>query len=146
MARHCSRQSCAGVFGAALLTTTGWGSVTVAQTANSNAGLDGGQDGLYDAILATPNYKTPVPQDNAFATAPGVEQVAHTPHFTLNILAPAFYNSNTQFLTSGGSQALEGSPVVCLGWVSQLFDLPGQGFRRCQHENREIYRCPRRCD
>ena len=78
----------------------------------------------FDAILATPNYKTPVPQDNAFATAPGVEQVARTPHFTLNILAPAFYNSNAQFLTSGGSQALEGSPVVRLGWASQLFDLP----------------------
>jgi len=51
-------------------------------------------------------------------------QAARTPHFTLNILAPAFYNSNAQFLTSGGSQALEGSPVIRLGWASQLFDLP----------------------
>jgi hypothetical protein len=101
-----------------------WAGFATAQTANSNAGLDGGQDSLFDAILATPNYKTPVPQDNALATAPGVEQAARTPHFILNILAPAFYNSNAQFLTSGGSQALEGSPVVRLGWASQLFDLP----------------------
>src|SRR5262249_34425168 len=105
----------------AVLTPAGTSS---AQTASSNAGLDGGQDNLFDAILATPNYRTPVPQDNAFATAPGVEQAARTPHFTLNILAPAFYNSNAQFLTSGGSQALEGSPIIRLGWASQLFDLP----------------------
>jgi len=97
---------------------------SVAQTANSNAGLEGGQDGLFDAILATPNQKTPVLQDNIFATAPGVEQAARTPQFTLNVLAPAFFNSNAQFLSSGGSQALEGSPVVRLGWASQLFDLP----------------------
>jgi hypothetical protein len=101
-----------------------WAGFATAQTANSNAGLDGGQDSLFDAILATPNYKTPVPQDNALATAPGVEQAARTPHFILNILAPAFYDSNAQFLTSGGSHALEGSPVVRLGWASQLFDLP----------------------
>jgi hypothetical protein len=31
-----------------------------------------------DAILATPNQKTPVPQDHIFATAPGVEQAART--------------------------------------------------------------------
>jgi hypothetical protein len=92
----------------------------MAQTGNSNGGLDGGQDNLFDAILATPNYKTPVPQDDAFATAPGVEQVARTPQVTLNILAPAFYNSNAQFLTFGSSQALEGSPVIRLCWASQL--------------------------
>ncbi len=96
----------------------------VAQTANSNAGLEGGQDNLFDAILATPNQKTPVPQDNIFATAPGAEQAARTPNFTLNVLAPALFNSNAQFLSSGGSKALEGSPLVRLGWASQLFDTP----------------------
>ena len=96
----------------------------MAQTANSNAGLEGGQDSLFDAILATPNQKTPVPQDNIFATAPGVEQAARTPQFTLNVLAPALFNSNAQFLSSGGSKALEGSPLVRLGWASQLFDTP----------------------
>jgi hypothetical protein len=100
------------------------GSPASAQTANSNAGLQGGQDGLFDAILATPNQKTPVPQDNMFATAPGVEQAARTPQFTFNVLAPALYNSNAQFLNSGGSKTLEGSPLVRLGWASQLFDTP----------------------
>ena len=100
------------------------GRSAIAQTANSNAGLEGGQDGLLDAILGTPNQKTPVPQDNILATAPGVEQPARTPQFTLNVLAPAVYNSNAQFLSSGGSQTLEGSPLVRLGWASQLFDTP----------------------
>src|SRR5690348_6420690 len=97
---------------------------SMAQTAISNAGLEGGQDGLFDAILATPNQKTPVPQDNIFATAPGAEQAARTPQFTLNVLAPALFNSNAQFLSSGGSKTLEGSPLVRLGWASQLFDTP----------------------
>ena len=96
----------------------------MAQTANSNAGLEGGHDGLFDAILATPNQKTPVPQDNISATAPGVEQAARTPQFTLNVLAPALFNSNAQFLSSGGSKTLEGSPLVRLGWAGQLFDTP----------------------
>ena len=96
----------------------------IAQTANSNAGLEGGQDNLFDAILATPNYKTPVWPDSALATAPGLEQAVPTPQFTLNVLAPALYNSNAQFLSSGGSQTLEGSPLVRLGWASQLFDTP----------------------
>jgi len=96
----------------------------MAQTANSNAGLQGGQDGMFDAILATPNYRTPVLPDSGIATAPGLEQAVPVPQFTLNVLAPALYNSNAQFLTSGGSQALEGSPLVRLGWASQLFDTP----------------------
>ena len=96
----------------------------VGQTANSNAGLLGGQDSLFDAILATPNQRTPVPQDNIFATAPGVQQAARIPNFTLNVLAPALFNSNAQIVSSGGSQTLEGSPLVRLGWASQLFDTP----------------------
>jgi len=96
----------------------------IGQTANSNAGLQGGQDGMFDAILATPNYRTPVLPDSALATAPGFEQAVPTPQFTLNALAPALYNSNAQFLSSGGSKTLEGSPLVRLGWASQLFDTP----------------------
>jgi hypothetical protein len=96
----------------------------IGQTANSNVGLQGGQDGMFDAILATPNYRTPVLPDSALATAPGLEQAVPTPQFTLNVLAPALYNSNAQFLSSGGSKTLEGSPLVRLGWASQLFDTP----------------------
>jgi hypothetical protein len=47
-----------------------------AQRGDSNTGLEGAHDGLVDAILATPNRKTPVPQDNMFATAPGATQTA----------------------------------------------------------------------
>jgi hypothetical protein len=97
---------------------------TIAQTANSNAGLAGGQDNLFDAILATPNYRTPVLPDSGIATTPGLEQPAPTPQFTLNVLAPALFNSNAQFLPSGGSKAFQGSPLVRLGWASQLFDTP----------------------
>jgi len=111
------------VFATALLAVFRVG-FAVAQIAGSNAGLEGGQDHLFDAILATPNDRTPVPQDNVYATAPGLEQPAHTPQFTLNVLAPALFNSNAQFLSSGGSKTLEGSPLVRLGWASQLFDLP----------------------
>ena len=96
----------------------------VAQTANSNAGLEGGQDSLFDAILSTPNYKTPVLPDSGVATAPGLEQPARVPQFTLNALAPVLFNSNAQFLSSGGSKAFEGSPLIRLGWASQLFDTP----------------------
>jgi len=52
------------------------GNSSVAQRADSNIGLEGGHGGLSDAILATPNRKTPVPQDNRFATAPGATQTA----------------------------------------------------------------------
>jgi uncharacterized protein (TIGR00645 family) len=98
--------------------------VAMAQTANSNAGLEGGQDNLFDAILATPNHITPVLPDNVFATAPGLEEPARIPQFTLNALAPGLFNSNAQFLKSGGSKAFEGSPLVRLGWASQLFESP----------------------
>ncbi len=88
-----------------------------------NAGL-GDDAGLIDAILATPNYKTPVLQDNVFATAPGLEQAARTPQFTFNALAPLLGNSNPEFRGSGGPQSFQGSPVARLGWASQLFGTP----------------------
>ena len=68
------------VFLAVLTVMATQAGLAVAQTANSNAGLEGGQDGLFDAILATPNRKTPVPQDNMFATAPGATQTAPASH------------------------------------------------------------------
>jgi hypothetical protein len=76
-----------------LLAAAIWAGSALAQTANSNAGLYGGQDGLFDAILATPNRKTPVPQDNTFATAPGAAQVAPTSHSkTREIVVPPARN------------------------------------------------------
>ena len=112
------------IFVAVLIAIATQAEFAIAQTANSNAGLEGGQDGLFDAILATPNYKTPYFPDSALATAPGLEQAAPAPQFTLNVLAPALFNSNAQFLSSGGSKAFEGSPLIRFGWASQLFDTP----------------------
>jgi len=66
-------------FAAVLIFVATQAGFTIAQTANGNAGLAGGQDSLFDAILATPNRKTPVPQDNIFATAPGAGQATPTP-------------------------------------------------------------------
>src|SRR5215813_13117103 len=124
MTKYCRSVLRAGVCAAALLSTGMGVRVANAQTANSNAGLEGGQDGLFDAILATPNYRTPGLPDSGLATAPGLEQAVPAPQFTLNVLAPALFNSNAQFLKSGGSNAFEGSPLVRLGWASQLFDTP----------------------
>src|SRR5215472_15953267 len=95
-------RSRSAAFVAALIFTAAQGSPAGAQTANSNAGLQGGQDGMFDAIWATPNYRTPVLPDSALATAPGLEQAVPSSQFTLNVLAPALYNSNAQFLSSGG--------------------------------------------
>jgi hypothetical protein len=114
----------AGISASVLLLWAAQAGFAIAQTANSNAGLEGGQDSLFDAVLATPNYRTPVLPDSGLATAPGLEQPARVPQFTLNALAPALFNSNAQFLSSGGSKAFEGSPLIRLGWASQLFDTP----------------------
>ena len=124
MTRYCLSLLRAAVCAAAPLSTVIGAGVAIAQTANSNAGLQGGQDNLFDAVLATPQQKTPFLPDNVFATAPGLEQPARVPQFTLNALAPALFNSNAQFLKSGGSNAFEGSPLIRLGWASQLFDTP----------------------
>src|SRR6516225_8317078 len=123
MIRLCGASQ-AAAFVTLLIAAVGQGRPASAQTASSNAGLFGGQDSMFDAILATPNYRTPVLPDSALATAPGLEQAVPAPQFTLNLLAPALYNSNAQFLSSGGSKTLEGSPLVRLGWASQLFDTP----------------------
>lgn len=69
MTRHRFRLSRPAVFVAVLMVTATQAGVAIAQTANSNAGLEGGQDGLFDAILGTPNQKTPVPQDNIFVSS-----------------------------------------------------------------------------
>jgi hypothetical protein len=68
--------SCAGVSAAVLSVTAVPAEFAIAQGANSNAGLECGQDHLFDATLGTPNRKTPVPQDNNLATAPGATQAA----------------------------------------------------------------------
>ena len=113
-----SRALSGGLVVAATLGLAGcWAGVAMAQP-GGNESLVGDQ-GLIDAILATPNYKTPVLPDNAFATAPGLEQPIPAPQFTLNVLAPLFFNSNPEFRSSGGPQSFEASPVARLGWASR---------------------------
>jgi len=94
-----------------------------AQTASSDSQGDA-QEARIDAILATPNLVTPVPQTNLFATAPGLEQQAPSPRFTLNFLAPFLYNSNAEKASSDGTRTLEMSPVGNLSFATPLFDLP----------------------
>jgi hypothetical protein len=66
----------AGALASVLILVAAQAAPATAQRADSNIGLEGGHGGLSDAILATPNRATPVPQDNTFATAPGVTQTA----------------------------------------------------------------------
>jgi hypothetical protein len=99
-----------------------WGACALAQPSANETLV--GNDELIDAILATPNYKTPVLPDNALATAPGLEQPAPAPQFTLNALAPLLFNSNPEFRSSGGPQSFEASPVARLGWATQLGAFP----------------------
>lgn len=105
-----------------------------AQSASGNASLQG--NNYIDAIFATPNYRTPVPQDNFLATAPGVDQAVPRPRLTLNVLAPALFNSNAQFLSSGGSRTLQVSPVLQLAAATQVFDTPIRlsGFAEAEFE------------
>ena len=105
-----------------LVGSAAWGAFALAQPGGNESLI--GNEGLLDAILATPNYKTPVLPDNALATAPGLEQPVPAPQFTLNALAPLFFNSNPEFRSSGGPQSFEASPVARLGWATQLGALP----------------------
>src|SRR6516165_5891461 len=136
MQRRVTSQTAA--FAAMLILTATQAAQAIAQTANSNAGLQGGQDGMFDAILATPNYRTPVLPDSALATAPGLEQAVPAPQFTLNVLAPALYNSNAQFLSSGGSKTLEGQPACSLGLGEPAVRYADPSFRRRQSRNRKV--------
>src|SRR5262245_52333237 len=51
-----------------------------------------------DAMFGAPNRYGAVPQDNLFATTPGLEQQARPQFFTFNGLVPLFFNSNPQEL------------------------------------------------
>jgi hypothetical protein len=93
-----------------------------AQSAANDARSDG-NDARADAMFATPGG-TPVPQENLFATTPGLEQQARRSQFTFNILAPIFFNSNAEAANSGGTPSAEISPIVGLSWSSPFFQSP----------------------
>lgn len=95
----------------------------IAQSRLSDAGADA-QDLRLDALMALPNRQTPGPQDNAIATTPGLEQLTPTPRFTVNLLAPIYFNSNAEEIGSGGTAGAEGSPEIRLSGAGQLGNLP----------------------
>lgn len=85
------------------------------------------QEGRIDAMFGTPDRYGVTPQDNIFATTPGLEQQARRSTFTFNILAPISYNSNVGLPPSGvptDQNSAEFSPVVGLSWATPVFDLP----------------------
>jgi hypothetical protein len=99
-----------------------------------------GDSARIDAMFGTPDRYGVAPQDNLFATTPGLEQQARRQHFTFNGLVPLWFNSNPEELNpafGGGTNTAEFSPVVGLSFSSPLFDLP---FRVTANARAEIDR------
>jgi hypothetical protein len=61
----------------------------LAQRAASDSATDA-QSARIDQLMATSNRQTPVPQDNAIANAPGLEQQTPRPQIAINLLASIF--------------------------------------------------------
>ena len=93
---------------------------------HSDAHSDGNA-ARYDMMFGTPGgYGTAAP-DNVFATTPGLEQQARRSQFTVNVLAPIFYNSNADLAPVGGpagTNSAEFSPILGVSWSTPVFDLP----------------------
>lgn len=86
-----------------------------------------GADARIDAMFATPERYGVTPQDNLFATTPGLEQQARAQRFTFNVLLPFGFNSNPEELNTafgGGTNTAEFTPVIGLSFSAPLFDLP----------------------
>jgi hypothetical protein len=116
-ARGTRREPSAAGFAAAILL------ISLLNPLAAQSAEDDARDARIDAILATPNLVTPVPQSNLIATTPGLEQQAPSAQFSFNFLAPFIYNSNAEIGT-GGTPTLELSPVGNLSFATPLFDLP----------------------
>jgi hypothetical protein len=80
-----------------------------------------------DAMFGMPDRYGTVPPDNIFATTPGLEQQARRSQFTVNVLAPIFFNSNGDLAPAGGpagTNSAEFSPIAGVSWSTPVFDLP----------------------
>lgn len=80
-----------------------------------------------DAMFGTPDRYGTAPQDNIFATTPGLEQQARRSHFTINGLLPMSYVSNADLTPVGsgpGTNSAEFSPTLGASWSTPVFDLP----------------------
>lgn len=85
---------------------------------------DDGQEFLFDVLYGMPSSEDPIIGESMLSTAPGAEQQAPTPMFYFRILAPLNYTSNAEALSDGGTETVEGSPEVRLGFASQIAELP----------------------
>jgi hypothetical protein len=61
-------------------------------------------------MRATPNLATPTPQDNLYATTPGLEEQVRAPRFGANLLLPFGWDSNPAELAHGGPTSWGTSP------------------------------------
>ena len=98
-------------------------SVARAQETNRDTASDG-QEFLFDVLYGMPSSGDPVIGESMLSTDPGAEQQARTPMFYFRILAPLNYTSNAESRNSGGTETVEGSPEVRLGFASQIGELP----------------------
>ena len=96
----------------------------IAQTANSNAGLEGGQDHLVDAIFATPNHKTPFPTGQRICYSARPRAANPRPAIHIECLGSGSVQLQCAVSELRRQPDTGGSPLVRLGWASQLFDSP----------------------
>ena len=90
-----------------------------AQAQRSDSGSDA-QDARTDALMATPNLVTPTPQDNLFATTPGLEEQIPAPRFGANILLPFGWDSNPAERAQGGPTSWGTSPNGSLSLTAPI--------------------------
>jgi hypothetical protein len=86
-----------------------------------------GEAARVDAIFGAPERYGIVPQDNIFATTPGLEQQARPQRLLFNALVPIWFNSNPEELNTafgGGTNTAQFSPLIGVSYSSPLFDLP----------------------
>jgi hypothetical protein len=100
-----------------------WGTLPLAAQVSQH---DDASQARSDAMFGMHGY-TPVPQDNVFATAPGLEQQARRSTFTFNILAPIAYTSNALSGPSGvptDQNSAVFRPAAGVSWATPVLDLP----------------------
>jgi hypothetical protein len=100
--------------------------VSLAVAQHSDAHSDG-DSARIDAMFGTPDRYGTTPQDNIFATTPGLEQQARRSQFTINGLLPMFYNSTANRAPANGPAGInsaEFSPILGASWSTPVFDLP----------------------
>jgi len=86
--------------------------------------LSDAQEARDDALLATPNFVTPAPLSNIFATAPNLEAQAPAPQFRANAVLPPGWSSNGEKSGQGAIASGQWRPVGRLSWSAPVGALP----------------------